>query len=127
MWNDQRYRLYRNPARGIIAGVCAGIADYFGIEPVLVRLSFCLALFLGFVPALLAYVVLAFALKKRPPALYASGEEEAFWRGVVNAPEDTLHGLRRRFADLDARLAAMERPVVSGEVDLRRKFRDLGA
>jgi len=46
MWNDQRYRLYRNPARGIIAGVCAGIADYFGIEPVLVRLSFCLALFL---------------------------------------------------------------------------------
>ncbi len=25
-------RLYRNPKRGWIAGVCAGIADYFGLS-----------------------------------------------------------------------------------------------
>ena len=89
-----RFRLYRDPAHGVLAGVCAGIANYFGIERIAVRLAFVLALIFFFVPAVLAYVVLAFALPKRPPALYASGEEEAFWRGVATAPDDTLHGLK---------------------------------
>ena len=30
-------RLYRNPRRGWIAGVCAGLADYFGVGTCLVR------------------------------------------------------------------------------------------
>ncbi len=69
---------------------------------------------------------MAIALPKRPPALYASDAEAAFWRGVATAPDDTLAALRRRFADLEARLQAIEREVTSGEADLRRKFRDLG-
>ena len=32
MWTDSRYRLYRDPANGVFAGVCAGIARYFGVE-----------------------------------------------------------------------------------------------
>ena len=60
-----------------------------------VRLAFVLAL----VPVLragasLAYIVLAIALPKRPPALFASGEDEAFWRGVATAPDDTLQRAR---------------------------------
>ena len=31
-------RLYRNQKDKIFAGVCAGVADYFNIDPVLVRL-----------------------------------------------------------------------------------------
>ena len=127
MWSDSRHRLYRNPANGYLAGVCAGIADYFGIERIVVRLAFVAGLFLAVVPVLVGYVVLALVLKPRPPALYASGEEERFWRGVATDPEETLRGLKRSFADLEMRLRAMERPVVSGEIDLRRKFRDLGA
>ena len=30
-------RLYRDPKRGWIAGVCAGLADYFGLAPGVVR------------------------------------------------------------------------------------------
>ena len=30
-------RLYRNPRRGWIAGVCAGLADYFGVGACLIR------------------------------------------------------------------------------------------
>jgi phage shock protein C len=33
-------RLYRSTDDRMIAGVCAGIADYFGIDPTLVRLLF---------------------------------------------------------------------------------------
>ena len=126
MVTDTRHRLYRDPEHGLLAGVCAGIADYFGTERIVIRLAFVVALCLFIVPAALVYVVLAIALPKRPPALYTSDAEAAFWRGVATAPDDTLAALRRRFRDLDARLQAMEREVTSGEADLRRKFRDLG-
>ena len=123
---QSRYRLYRDPANGVFAGVCAGIARYFGVERIVVRIAFVIAFCFFFVPAALGYVVLAFILPTRPPALYASGEEESFWRGVATAPDDTLHGLRRRFGDIETRLRAMERQVTSDDFDLQRKFRDLG-
>jgi phage shock protein C len=121
----QNTRLYRDPDHGVLAGVCAGIAAYLGVERIAVRLAFVLALILFFPPAALGYVVLAFLLPRRPPALFASSEDEAFWRGVAVAPDDTLAGLRRRFADLETRLRGMEQSVSAPEFDLRRKFRDL--
>ena len=39
--------LYRNTSDGKIAGVCSGIGDYFEIDPVIIRLIFLSALFLG--------------------------------------------------------------------------------
>jgi phage shock protein C len=125
MVTQSRYRLYRDPEHGMLAGVCAGIADYLGIERVVIRLVFVLGLVFFIVPAGLAYVLLAIALPKRPPALYRSDEEAAFWRGVATAPDDTLAALRRRFGDLEGRIREMERQVTSGDLDLRRKFRDL--
>ncbi|MGC2413641.1 MAG: envelope stress response membrane protein PspC [Stellaceae bacterium] len=125
MGTQSRYRLYRDPEHAILAGVCAGIADYLGIERIVIRLAFVLALVFFIAPAGLAYILLAIALPKRPPALYRSDEEAAFWRGAATAPDDTLAALRRRFGDLEGRLRAMERQVTAGELDLRRKFRDL--
>ena len=40
-------KLYRNTSDGKIAGICAGIGDYFEIDPVIIRLLFLSALFLG--------------------------------------------------------------------------------
>lgn len=48
-------KLYRNVKHGKIAGVCAGIADYFEIDPVLVRLFFILMIFWG--GGVLAYII----------------------------------------------------------------------
>jgi len=126
MWTDSRHRLYRDPRNGIVAGVCAGLAEYFGLERAVVRLAFVVALVLFIVPALLAYIALAFMLPTRPQALFASGEEAAFWRGLNTAPDDALTGLRRRFGDLEKRLRLIERQVTSDDFDLHRKFRDLG-
>lgn len=32
-------RLYRNESEKMIAGVCSGIAEYFDIDPTLIRLA----------------------------------------------------------------------------------------
>ncbi len=124
--SNTRYRLYRDTDRGILAGVCAGIADYFGIQPIIVRAGFVLFSVFGFFPMTgLAYLVLALVLKPRPHDLFASPEEQAFWRGVAMAPDDTAQGLRRKFADLETRLRDMETQVTSSDFDLHRKFRNL--
>ena len=123
--SSTRHRLWRDTDRGIIAGVCAGIAGYIGVEPIVVRLVAVLGLVFFFPPTIVAYVILALVLRPKPPTLYASPDEEAFWRGVGTAPADTLHSLKRKFADLEARLGQMENQVASGDFDLHRRFRDL--
>src|SRR5215469_6674879 len=97
--SSTRHRLWRDTDRGIIAGVCAGIADYIGVEPIVVRLVAVLCLFFFFPPTIVTYVILAIVLKPKPPGLYASRDEEAFWRGVGTAPADTLQSLRYKFRD----------------------------
>ena len=123
--SSTRHRLWRDTDRGIITGVCAGIAGYIGVEPIVVRLVAVLGLVFFFPPTIVAYVILALVLRPKPPTLYASPDEEAFWRGVGTAPADTLHSLKRKFADLEARLGQMESQVASGDFDLHRRFRDL--
>lgn len=51
-------RLYRSKKDRLIAGVCGGLAEYFNIDPVVVRLVFIAAIFVGGA-GLVAYIVLA--------------------------------------------------------------------
>ena len=37
----ERKRLYRNVNDKMLCGVCSGLADYFNIDPTLVRLAWC--------------------------------------------------------------------------------------
>ena len=48
-------KLYRNETDCKIAGICSGIGDYFEIDPVIIRLVFLLALFLG--AGLIVYII----------------------------------------------------------------------
>ena len=50
-------RQFRKSSNRMIAGVCGGIARYFNIDPVIVRLVFVLSVFLGGVSPLI-YVLL---------------------------------------------------------------------
>ncbi|HAH03777.1 MAG TPA: envelope stress response membrane protein PspC, partial [Vibrio sp.] len=60
--------LYRDPINGKLSGVCAGLANYFGLEVWLVRiLVISAALLGGSFLVLLAYVALTFMLEKQPP------------------------------------------------------------
>ncbi|MEJ2348727.1 MAG: PspC domain-containing protein [Anaerolineales bacterium] len=58
-------RLYRSREDRMIAGVCGGLGDYFGIDPTLVRLLFVFAaLFYG--PGILAYLILMLVVPEEP-------------------------------------------------------------
>jgi phage shock protein C len=50
-------RLYRSRKERMIAGVCGGLAEYYGIDPTWVRLLFVLLFFLGG-SALLIYIIM---------------------------------------------------------------------
>ncbi len=135
-WSDSRWgpasaawdrnRIYRDTERAWIAGVCAGIADYLGTEPLVIRLAALLCLVFFMIPALVAYVAFALILRPRPPRLYASAAEEMFWRDMRGDPGGVLHGVRERFRSLERRLARAEALVTSDEFELRRGFRDIG-
>ncbi len=65
--NTELKRLYRSQRHKMIAGVCGGLAEYFGIDPTWVRLGFVvLALFGGWVIVLL-YIIGAIIIPKQPP------------------------------------------------------------
>lgn len=51
-------RLTRPTQHRMIAGVCAGLANYLGVDRALVRIAFVLAFFLGFSASFWAYLVL---------------------------------------------------------------------
>ena len=84
--STQRFRLWRDRERGIVAGVCAGIADYIGIEPIIVRIVAVLGLIFFFPPTIAAYIILAVALRPKPPALYASTTRRLFGAGSAPHP-----------------------------------------
>jgi phage shock protein C len=118
--------LYRDPAHGKIAGVCAGLGAYFGVRVGGVRIALIiLSIFGFFVPVLVAYIVLAVLLHPKPDHLFKDSDDEAFWRSVNRRPADTVSGLARRFRALDDRLARMEHRVTSPDEVLRAQFRQL--
>ena len=51
-------RLYRSETSRMLCGVCGGIADYFEIDPTLIRLAWILLCALGF-SGIVVYVIAA--------------------------------------------------------------------
>lgn len=58
-------RFYLSQTDKKLAGVCGGIAEYFDIDPLLVRVGF-LVLFFGFGTGLFAYIALWLLAPKTP-------------------------------------------------------------
>ena len=118
-------RMYRNLDKAIIRGVCAGIADYFGIEVWLVRLGALIALFAVTLPTIIVYIVLSKMIPPRPADLYETPGEETFWTHVRTEPTGTVSTLRHRFRELDKRLQGLEAFVTSREFHLNREINGL--
>lgn len=65
MTSKGRGELYRNTSQGKIAGVCAGIADYFGWETWLVRILVVSGVLLGMGWFIVIYIAAWFILDKK--------------------------------------------------------------
>ena len=57
-------KLYRNTANKVIAGVCAGLAEYLNIDPTIVRVIWALVGLSG--AGFLAYLVCALIIPEKP-------------------------------------------------------------
>ncbi|MBU5467772.1 PspC domain-containing protein [Virgibacillus sp. MSJ-26] len=55
-------RLYRSTKDRMVAGVLAGIGEYFNIDPTVVRLLFVILLFISFFTVSIVYLVATFII-----------------------------------------------------------------
>ena len=118
--------LYRDKANGKLLGVCAGIADYTGINVMWVRIAALLLIPMIGPIVLGAYFVSGLMLNKKPPHLYVDAEEQKYWQRVRQSPKRTAREIRARFRDVDRRLAEVEtyyvtsNPRLSAEIERLR-------
>jgi phage shock protein PspC (stress-responsive transcriptional regulator) len=86
-----RRMLYRSPSDKLIGGVCGGIAEYLGWNPVLVRVAWVVATFATWGGGVLAYILLALFLPTgtntvgqiKPPALELSQKGMSWAAGLL--------------------------------------------
>jgi len=63
--NTNYKKLTRSTSNRMIAGVCAGLAEYLEIDPTIVRLLVVLAFFTGFGGIALVYLVMALVVPEQ--------------------------------------------------------------
>lgn len=122
--NSPRTRFYRDKVNGKVMGVCAGIADYTGVDVLWVRLAMLLfTLSTGFgIPLYFGIGILA---DKKPGHLYSDRQEQKFWQGVRQSPARTAREVRSQFRDIDRRLAEVEHFYVSANPRLSAEIEQL--
>ena len=58
-------KLYRSRTNRMLAGVCGGLADYFGVDPTIVRILMVLFALAGG-PGLILYIILMLIIPESP-------------------------------------------------------------
>tara|TARA_R110001592_G_scaffold46438_8_gene147798 strand:- start:1550 stop:1996 length:447 start_codon:yes stop_codon:yes gene_type:complete len=148
MTDKRRGELYRNSSQGKIAGVCAGLADYFGWETWLVRILVVSGVLLGMGWFVVIYIAGWFILDKKPGATakkpqpaqsqYASAtmdtEEELSSESIKvksriwqsgEPPKQAFQDIRHKFKSLEREVRAMEHYVTSPEFTVSREINKL--
>jgi phage shock protein C len=121
-----RTRFYLDKQNAKWSGVCAGIADYTGIDVTLIRIGVVALTFLTGPWTFLAYFLAAWMAPRKPLSLYEEDPaERKFWQGVRANPRRTARDVRSRFRDLDRRLADVETYVTSSNTRLAREIEQL--
>ncbi len=128
------YSNYKNPKRfyrpsndRIIGGVCSGIAERMGWDPLLVRIAAVVSMVTGVLSGVVfvGYIITWMVTPKRRTMHNMTKDEESFWQGVSDRPKVTLSNIRYKFMDLEDRMQGIEKAVTSDEWRLRKQFRDL--
>jgi len=57
--NENVKQLHRSTTNRMVAGVCAGLAEYLNVDPTVIRLLFVLGIFMLGPGMLLAYLIIA--------------------------------------------------------------------
>jgi phage shock protein C len=107
--NARRTNYYLDKKNAKWLGVCAGIANYTGVDVTWVRVGAILVTLLGAFPwTLIAYGVTAWMAQSQPEGLYTSAEDAKFWQGVRSNPHRSTREVSGKLRDIDRRLADIE-------------------
>ena len=79
---ENKKRIYRNSSDKVIAGVASGLANYFGLDPIIFRLIFIASLFTGF--GFIAYLI--------------------FWIGIPENESGRINENKRLYRDGDNKI-----------------------
>ena len=79
-------RLYKSRKNKVIDGVCGGIAEYFDVDPVLIRIVAVIFIFTGGA-AILAYIIGMIIIPTEPWSEAKSGEEDKGEQAVPVPPD----------------------------------------
>jgi phage shock protein C len=121
-----RTRFYRNKREGKINGICAGIADYTGLDVTLVRIGLILAIVLGAGALLPVYFIAGWIADDQPREIATEDKDERrFWQGVRASPGQSARDIRGRMREIDRRLAEIEQYVTTENRSLAREIEQL--
>jgi phage shock protein C len=152
MSDRKRGDLRRDVRAGKVGGVCAGIADYFGVELWLVRIFAIIALIFAPPPTFIAYCAAWFILDPKINNVYSNGKlyesqedilkdnpkptkssdadlqqmkiKQAVWQ-AGETPKQALADIKYQFTKIQQRVVVMETYVTSPKFTIEREINRL--
>lgn len=146
MRKEKKKQLYRIPEKAKVAGVCAGLAEYYGAENWFFRIVFVTGLVLSGSVFFIAYVALWLVLDEK----YSGNAKDSrfdkqdtsrddcsnndidssvelktrFWQSGQPAPR-ALKAIDKQFEQIEARVQKVESYVTSNEFKLKQEINKL--
>jgi len=143
-------RLYRDRVNGKFLGVCTGIANYFGIDPVVIRIVWIILSFFWWYVTIPSYFILYIILDDAPADEEMAQDSEVVSRyrrrkrrrsqhshsGSERSEEhyEDFYGIRQRVSFVKRDIARMEKKVgrlesyvTSQRFQLDKEFQNLGS
>ena len=146
--SKRKGQLYRIPNQGKIAGVCAGLAEYFGWETWLIRILVVSGVLFGMPFLVPIYIAGWFILDKAPGSEKVKGAKKQtassykvkgsdediaqesikvkarIWQ-AGEPPRQAFHDIKRKFRVLERQLRSVEHYVTSAEFTVSREINKL--
>lgn len=121
-----RTRFYRDKRHGKVNGLCAGIADYTGVDVTLVRWMMVFGAFFSGFSTVPLYFIAGWISPDRPRELDRDDAgQQRFWQGVRASPARSARAIASSFREIDRRLADIEHYVTTENRSLAREIDSL--
>ena len=117
-----RSGIYRS-RKGVIFGVCRGLAEHFDFSIVWARvIAIIFLLVTGFWPAIGMYLIATLLMKPAPVVPIKTEAEQEFYDSYANSRHLAARRIKRRYENLERRIRRMEHIVTAREFDWEEKI-----
>ena len=123
---SSRTKFYLDKRNKKWLGVCAGLADYTGVDVLWWRVGAVVATIAGAGILPIVYIVIGLMAEPKPVDFYEeSPVDQKFWQKVRLAPSRSIRDVHSSFRDIDRRLAHVERHYTSQNTRLADEIESL--